>query len=131
MLRRAIAVLFALHGVAHTVGFMSAWRLGEFTDAPYSTLVLNGAMDVGDAGIRVVGLAWLVAAAAFLWAGVAVWQGRPSASRTTAVVTAGSLALCFLGLPAAFVGVGLDLGILAALAVARGVRPAELRGAIP
>jgi hypothetical protein len=51
VLRRVIAGFLALHGFAHLVGFLAAWRLGEYADAPHATLILNGTLDVGDVGI--------------------------------------------------------------------------------
>ena len=117
----------SFHGVAHIIGFLGSWKLGEFKDAPpHTTQILNGSIDVGDAGIRIVGLLWLVAAVGYVWVAVSLWRGS---SRRVAPVTAFSLAMCLVGLPAAIVGVGIDIAIgvgLAALAVARprGLRPA-------
>jgi hypothetical protein len=125
--RRAAAVFLAAHGFAHVLGLMGSWRLGEFTDAPYTTLILNGAVDVGDAGIRIVGLLWIVAAIGFLWAAVALWRGS---SRRLTPVTASSLVVCLVGLPAAIVGVLIDAAILVILGALIVVRPSGLRPAL-
>lgn len=58
-MRIALAVRMALHGVAHAPGFVGSWRLAALEGMPYHTTLLGGAIDVGDAGMRVVGLAWL------------------------------------------------------------------------
>lgn len=68
----AIAALFIIHGVAHLVGFVVPWRIATLEETPYKTTVLNGKVDVGDAGIRAIGVLWLITAAAFLVCGVAV-----------------------------------------------------------
>ena len=116
MLHRASAAFLAAHGIAHLLGFLSAWRLGEFPDVPYSTWILNGAVDVGDAGIRLVGLLWLVAAAAFVGAAALALRPAAVARRAIATAAAGSLVVCTLGLPAAVVGVVIDIVLLGALA---------------
>lgn len=126
VLRRAAAVFFVLHGIAHLVGFVAAWRLGRLEDVPYGTLVLNGSVDVGEAGMRLVGLLWLAGAIAFVAAAAAVLRER---YRLVAGVAAFSLGLCVVGLPAAIVGFWIDtaiLGILGGLAL---VRPAVLQPA--
>jgi hypothetical protein len=127
ILRPAAAVFFVAHGVAHLVGFMGSWRLAEFKDAPYSTLIFNGAIDVGDAGMRIVGVLWLAGAAAFIGAAVAIWRGRIG---VVAAVALFSLAVCAIGLPAAIVGLGVDIGILVVLAVLVVVRPTVLQPAV-
>lgn len=111
--RRAAALFLLAHGFAHLVGFLGSWRLGEFADAPYTTEILNGAVDVGDAGIRAIGLLWIAGAAGFAAAAVAWLRGRHA---VVAAVAIASLALCVVGLPNAIVGVWVNVGILAALA---------------
>ena len=132
MVRMAAALFLAAHGFAHVIGFLGSWRLGEFRDAPYSTLILGNNVDVGDVGIRIVGLCWLVAAFAFGGAALAVALRRPHWARTVSVVTVGSIAICFVGLPAASAGLLIDLGILMAVAAVAlqpgtGTEPRELR----
>jgi hypothetical protein len=124
LVRRAAAAFFVAHGVAHLVGFLGSWGLGEFEDAPYTTFILNGTVDVGDIGMRVVGVLWLAAAAAFGAAAVAVWRGH---IRAVAALTTFSLVVCVIGLPTAIVGVWVDVAILLALGAVAVVRPAALR----
>ena len=123
LIRRAAAAFVVAHGVAHLVGFLGSWQLGQFRDAPYTTGILNGAVDIGDGGMRVLGILWLVAAGAFVVAAAALWRGD---ARPVALVTVGSLALCLLGLPNAAVGVGIDAVILVALGVLALLQPAAL-----
>jgi hypothetical protein len=114
-MRIALAVLMAVHGIAHLVGFAGAWQLapGGF---PYKTTVLGGQVDLGNAGIRVVGLLWLTTAVAFVAvavgtvAGVVWWA---PAALTIAIV---SLLLSVLEFPEARLGVVINIAIIAALA---------------
>jgi hypothetical protein len=116
MLRRLTAAFFTAHGVAHLVGFLGSWRLADLADPPYTTSILNGAVDVGDIGIRVVGLLWVAAAAAFVVAAIAIWRGGPAWRRATLFAATLSLVVSVVGLPAAVIGVVIDVAVLTALA---------------
>ena len=108
-----IAFLYVVHGFAHLVGFIVSWRLAKMEEMPYRTTLLNGTVDVGHAGIRIVGILWLLTALAFL--GIATgmlthWDGWLNAS----IIIAGfSTLLCILGWPDARIGLFLNLVILA------------------
>lgn len=110
-----LALLMAAHGFAHLVGFVVAWEIRSFPDAPYHTTILNGSLDVGVWGTRIVGLFWLLAAVAFVFAasGVALRQTWWPAL-TTVIITA-SLMLCVVGWPEARIGVYVNLVIAALL----------------
>ena len=112
-MRIAIAVFLALHGFAHFVGFAGSFGLAE--SMPYKTTVLGGTVDLGDAGIRVFGVMWLIAAGAFLVASAAAMTNQAWWTRALLVAVTGSLVLCAMALPEARIGVALDLLILAAV----------------
>jgi hypothetical protein len=113
MIRRTAAVLLALHGVIHLIGFVSPWRIATVEGFAYRTGVLNGALNVGDAGVRVIGLAWLGLTFGFLAAGYGVWRGKPWAVNLTGVLTIVSLIVCVVGLPETAAGVAIDVAIVA------------------
>ena len=111
-MRIALAVLMALHGIAHSPGFATSWHLTPAGGVPYKTTVLGGRLDLGDGGIRAVGILWLAVAVAFLVAATATVLDA-SWWRSAALVTAlASLALSLLELPLARVGVLINLFIL-------------------
>lgn len=114
-MRIVLAVLMALHGVAHLPGFLVPWRLASLPEMPYGTTVLAGRVDLGNTGIRVMGAAWLAVALAFVAAAIAAATDRTwwMAAATTAAAV--SLRLSVLGLPAARFGIAMNLLILAAL----------------
>jgi hypothetical protein len=126
LVRRAAALFLFAHGFAHMVGFLGSWQLGEFADAPYTTRILNGAVDVGDAGIRLVGLLWIAGAAGFAVAAFELLRRRYA---IVAAITGASLAICVVGLPNAIVGVWVNVAILAVLAALALARPTTLRPA--
>ena len=73
-MNKLLAAFFVLHGIAHGVGFVVPWRLMEVEETAYSTTLLAGRWDVGDVGIRLVGLLWLATGLAFVAAGAGVWM---------------------------------------------------------
>ena len=75
-MRIVLAVLMVLHGVAHLPGFVNEWRLANLEGIAYRTTILAGRVDLGDAGIRVVGLLWLASAVAFCVAGVGAFGNQ-------------------------------------------------------
>jgi hypothetical protein len=113
-----LAGLMVLHGAAHLVSFFEAWRLvpGGF---PYKTTVLAGRVDLGDGGVRAVGVIWLFVSVAFVVASVGAVAGAtwwvPMAVGTTFT----SLLLTSTEWPEARVGVAINLLILAVLMAGR------------
>ncbi|HET9520825.1 MAG TPA: hypothetical protein VFO73_07265 [Candidatus Limnocylindrales bacterium] len=115
MFRRAAAVFLVLHGLIHLMGFAVSWQLATMQELAYRTTVFNGALDVGDVGARVLGIAWLLAAAGLVAAGVLVWRGSSSAAVVTTVAVAFSIVVCLAGLPDAFRGLYIDVALVAGL----------------
>jgi hypothetical protein len=115
-MRFVLVALMAVHGMAHLVGFVGSWNLGPPSPAmPYKTTVLAGHVNLGDVGIRAVGLLWLVAAMAFVITAVGAAVNAEWWMRAAMVVTLGSLALTVLEWPQARVGFYVDIAILGAL----------------
>ncbi|HSU17978.1 hypothetical protein [Longimicrobium sp.] len=116
-MRTAIALLMALHGIAHLPGFLNSWELMAMEEIPYHTTVLSGRLDLGDAGIRALGVLWLAFAAVFVaCAGGALAHGTwwlPWAMGAAL----GSLVLSAAEWPEARIGVGVNAGLIAALVI--------------
>ena len=113
-MRALFGVFLVFHGIAHLVGFVGGWRLAP--SIPYHTTLLAGRLDVGDGGIRLVGVLWLVLAAAFAASGMGAMSDAPWWRPLTVVAAAASLALSALAWPEAKVGVPLNLLVLALMA---------------
>lgn len=113
-MRFALSALLAAHGVAHLVGFAVPWRLTTAPDMPFKTTLLAGRVDVGEAGIRLVGVLWMLTAVVMVAAalGLAV-QARWAGSIVLPVVAV-SLVLCLVELPQARIGLVLN-GVLVLL----------------
>lgn len=114
MIRFALAALLIAHGVAHIVGFVVPWRLVETPEVPYRTTVLAGMIDLGDAGIRAVGIIWLLTALGFVLLGSAVLAGFSVRAWMFALLVF-SLVLCIAGWPDARIGVAVNVVLLGVL----------------
>lgn len=116
-MRFVLALFLLAHGVAHLVGFVSSWKLATLAELPYKTTVLSGRIDVGDAGIRVIGMLWLLAALALVVAAIAVATATDWAGRFLLAAVIASLTLCVAGWPDARIGVAVNIGLLLLLAI--------------
>jgi hypothetical protein len=112
--RILLSVAMLGHGVAHLPGFLAAWRLRSFPEISSTRTVLGGAVDIGALGERLMGLAWLLAAVA--WVVVACGLALRAAWWLPAApwILGFSFVLCVLGWPASRLGVAQNV-ILAAL----------------
>ena len=126
ILRIAIAFVLFLHGIVHVIGFLVPWQLMTSPEFTYTTNAAWGTLELGDAGVRLVGLVMLGLAVAFPVAAFGVWRRAPWALALTVGVTLVSFVACTLQSPAAILGVALDLAILAAAGLSR-LRAGTLR----
>lgn len=120
MLRILLALVLAMHGVAHLVGFSSAWRLSAPASRQYRTTLLAGHVDVGEAGMRLLGFVWLATAILF-WAAAI---GALSATGWWVPLTLGaafvSMVLSATEWPEAGLGILVNLAIVALIGFGQG-----------
>ena len=116
-MRFALGLLMALHGFAHLVGMVVSWQLAPLEGAIYKTTLLSGRVDVGDAGMRVMGALWLLTALGFAIASFATFTGRPWFVAAAIAVSVVSLALSIVALPDSRIGIAVNVLILAALGI--------------
>jgi hypothetical protein len=114
-MRIAVALILLVHGIAHVVGFLGAWRLAE--SVPYRTTLFGGRVDVGDVGIRIAGVFWLLIALAFAVAGVVAWARVPWWTSYAITLLPISLAMCVAGWPEAKLGIVVNGALIAILVV--------------
>lgn len=115
MIQTIAAVLLALHGVIHLIGFVVPWHIAALEGFAYRTTAFNGAWEVGDAGVRLIGLVWLGLAIGFVVAGYGIWRRGPWAVGLTGVLAILSLIVCVVGLPETVAGLVINGVILAAV----------------
>jgi hypothetical protein len=114
-MRIALALVLLVHGFAHLVGFLGAWRLTA--KVPYRTTLLAGRLDIGDAGIKVVGVLWLLAAIALAATGLAALARLSSWPAYAQALSVFSLGMCVAGWPEAKFGVAVNVILIAILVV--------------
>jgi hypothetical protein len=116
-MRIVLAVLLLAHGIAHLPGFLVSWQLRSFSEMPYRTTILGEYMDIGDEGIKAVGVAWLVLSVLFIVVAAATFM---RATWWQPLVYAGvglSAALCVMGWPDARLGLVANAVILVVLVI--------------
>jgi hypothetical protein len=107
-----------LHGFAHLVGFMVPWELGPVRGS-YKTTLLAGQLDVGNAGIRTVGVFWLAGALGFWVAAAGAAGGRAWWVPLALATAMYSLAMSLIDWPDARIGVFVNIALLGALLAGR------------
>jgi hypothetical protein len=116
-MRIALAFLMTLHGMAHLVSFVEAWRLMPQGGFPYKTTILAGRVDLGDSGTRAVGVIWLLVAVAFMLAAAGAVVDAAWWMPVALGIAASSLLLSFVELPQAKPGLAINIAIIATLVV--------------
>ncbi|MHB1325646.1 MAG: hypothetical protein ACYDGS_01295 [Thermoleophilia bacterium] len=86
-------------------------------EMPYRTTLLSGKADIGNAGIRIFGLFWLVAATAFIYVGAGAILGTPWWLNLLPGTTMFSLLLSILSWPESKIGVLINIIILTVLVI--------------
>ncbi len=115
----ALAVILFGHGFAHLVGFVVPWRIATLKEMPYKTTVLADSVNVGDLGIRVMGILWLIAALALAVSSIGVLARLPWWVPVTVLVAVFSFFLCIIGWTDSRIGVFINVAIVAFLLVGR------------
>ena len=111
-MRIALAVFLVLHGIAHIVGFVVPWRIAKMDDMPYKTTIINGKIDVGDVGIRILGIIWLLIALAYFYSGWITYQQFDFWLTYTLVVSVISLAFCIIAVPDSHIGIYINIVLI-------------------
>lgn len=109
MLRILLVLVLAGHALAHLPGFLVPWGLATFPELPYRTTVLSGRVEVGDAGVRFLGVVWLLLALTFAGLAAAAFFRAEWVVPGIAAAVAVSLVMSILGWPEARVGVVANL----------------------
>jgi hypothetical protein len=103
-MRVVFAIYLFIHGFSHLVGFIVPWKIAKLEDAPYTTRILAGVFEIGDTGIRIVGIFWLITALVFIILALVVITQTASWSNPLLLTTIFSFLLCLIGLPDAKIG---------------------------
>lgn len=110
-MRLVAALLLALHGMAHLVGFRAAFWPAP--GLPVRSSLFGGLLGVGYFGTRALGVLWLLLALGYLLSAVLFLARHPSWSAVTLGVTCTSAMMCLLFWPEARIGLVIDVVLLA------------------
>lgn len=83
--------------------------------------MLAGRVNVGDLGIRVVGILWLIAALAFAVSSIGVLARASWYLPVTVIAAMFAFVLCIIGLPDSVRGVFMNIAIVALLLFFKGL----------
>jgi hypothetical protein len=114
-MRIAIAVIMTLHGIAHLVGFAVPWRLAALPGGIYPTTLLAGRVAVGEAGMRAVGVVWLLLALGFVAVALGAVLERAGWVQAAVGVALVSLMWTLVGWPDARIGAVVNAALLVVL----------------
>ena len=116
-MRLAIAVLVFVHAIAHLLQFADAFRLIPAGGIPSRTTLLDGRLDVGNGGIRLMGMLWLTLAIAFTAVTAGMALGTTWWVKVAGVGAMISLVMTFLEAPRAQIGLWTNVVILTAILI--------------
>jgi hypothetical protein len=124
-MRWVVFGIFIGHAFAHLPGFLVPFKIHETPEMPHSTRILNGKVDIGEVGIRVVGVLWLLCAIYLAYVGYRAWIFDILWTRWAWPGLAWSLLLSILGLPQSKWGivVSLFLALATGIGIAMGIFP--------
>ena len=94
-----LAIYLSIHGFAHIVGFLVSWKIMKSDDQPYSTKLLSRKIDVGDMGIRIMGILWLLTALGFFLSAYGVFSLAEWWNMSAWLFAIFSLLICLISLP--------------------------------
>ena len=110
-----VTLVLGVHGLIHLLGATVYLKLGEVQGFAYKTTVLGGRVDLGDGGIRVFGVLWILPAIGFVAAALGLLEGWNWWSVALLATTLVSTMLTALDWNVAFMGAIVDFAILGAL----------------
>lgn len=115
----AIAIILALHGIAHLPGFVVPWQLTRNAREPYRTTIIGG-RDVGPMGMRFIGIFYLVLAVVFIGMAYGAYSQAPWWPQYTLFACGMSIFMCIVNWPDTKIGLVLNLIIIAYLIITGG-----------
>ena len=113
MVIKLIFVFFIIvHGFAHLVGFVVPWKIASLQEMPFKTTLFYDKLNLGNKGIKIVGILWLLSALGFFFAAIFILMDNPIGLLIVSVSICFSIFLCISGLPDSKIGVFANFFIL-------------------
>lgn len=118
ILRVILGIIILAHGLIHLIGVAAYWQLVEFDDISASSEVIGGRLDVGNLGMQVLGILWLLATIGFAASAYGYVVKTDWWQPVLLSVTVVSLVVCILGWKDTIFGTATNLIILGGLLLA-------------
>jgi hypothetical protein len=115
-------VIVVLHGLIHLLGFVAYWPLGEIAELPYKTTLLDGRFHLGQTGMRLFSVFWLLAAVGLVGSAISLVADRSWWLPLMLAAVLVSLVITVLDSSNAFRGALLSLVMLVPLLLVWGLR---------
>jgi hypothetical protein len=93
----------------------------SIADLPYRTTIFGGTVDIGDIGVRAVGVLWLLTGTAFVALAIAIGAGVSWWFSAVLLSTAASATVCLVEWPQARAGLWANAVVAVITVVAQGV----------
>lgn len=112
MIRIFISILLFIHGLIHLLGFVVNWKISDIEEMSYKTTVLYGLIDVGEKGIKFIGVLWLIIALSFIISAIWILTLSQGTLIPLFIVTIFSIILCIIGLPESLAGLVFNIVLI-------------------
>lgn len=116
-----IALILIIHGFAHLVGFLVPWKIRKFKEMPFKTTLLNGRIDAGKVGIKIIGSLWLAICLLFFFSAFLLITNNPLWFTIIIITILFSIIMCILGLPDSKIGILANIFLLLLLFILLGI----------
>jgi hypothetical protein len=117
-----VTVGIILHGLIHLLGFVAYWPLVEIAELPYKTSLLDGRLILGEAGMRLFSVLWLLVAVGLVGSAAGLATGQSWWLPVMMIAVVVSLVITVLDWSQAFRGAMISLLLLGGLLIVAGLR---------
>jgi hypothetical protein len=107
-----VALALVLHALIHLIGTTVYLKLADIQGFTYKSTLLGGRLDLGEAGMRIFGVLWVLPASGFVLVAFALLQGLDWWRNVLLGATLLSLGLTSLDWSIAFAGAVVNVAIL-------------------
>jgi hypothetical protein len=106
------SLIVLVHGLIHLMGTATYLKLATINELPYKTALLDGRWEIGDSGIRVFGVVWLIATVIFIAAAYGLAAKQDWWQAAMLIAAALSLVITVLDYKVAYAGIVVNIVIV-------------------
>ena len=106
------SLIVLVHGLIHLMGTATYLKLATINELPYKTALLDGRWEIGDSGIRVFGVVWLIATVIFAVAAYGLAAKQDWWQAVMLIAGALSLVITVLDYKVAYAGIVVNIVII-------------------